>query len=222
MEIRKLSDLFQVLKDKPVSRLVVANAVDKHSFMAVHKAVEMGFIQAILTGDKDQIIALCKKNGIDPSTYDIRHAGTDKEAAMLSLQLITQGEADIVMKGLVSTDTYMRALLNKEFGILPPKGILSHITVIENPNYHKLLVVSDVAVIPYPDLNQKVALTNYLVNTAKSMGIEQPKVAVIAATEQVLPAIPACTEAAILTQMNNRGSFKGAIVDEANGFRRCC
>ena len=92
----------------------------------------------------------------------------------------------------------MRGILNKEKGLLPPKAVLSHVCVLDNPNYHKLIVLGDMAVIPLPDLNQKIAIVKYLVNTAKALQIEKPKVALLAATEQMLPAMQACVDAAII------------------------
>jgi phosphate butyryltransferase len=117
------------------------------------------------------------------------------------------------MKGLVSTDKYMRAILNKETGLLVPGAVLSHVAVIENARYPKLLVCGDVAVIPYPELKEKIAIANYCVAVAQALGIAQPKVAVIAATEQVLPKIQATVDAAILAKMAERGQIKGALVD---------
>ena len=76
--------------------------------------------------------------------------------------------SDILMKGLCSTDKYMRGILNKENGLLPPKAVLSHVAIVENPNYHKLLIMGDMAVIPQPDFKQKLSITGYLINTAKS------------------------------------------------------
>jgi phosphate butyryltransferase len=117
------------------------------------------------------------------------------------------------MKGLVSTDKYMRAILNKECGLLPPKAILSHVVVFELDSYPKLLIVSDVAVIPAPDLSQKIAMTNYVIATAKALGIETPKVAIIAATEQMTAAMPSCVDAAIISKMAEREQIKGALID---------
>jgi phosphate butyryltransferase len=118
------------------------------------------------------------------------------------------------MKGLVSSDKYMRAILNKEHGLMPkPDAVLSHVTVIENPNYHKLMFVSDVAVIPVPDFKQKVMMTHYLITAAHTLGIENPKVAIIAATEQVMASMPACVDAAMIAKMADRGQIKGAIID---------
>ena len=107
----------------------------------------------------------------------------------------------------------MRAILNKDAGLLPPKAILSHVTVIENPNYEKLLIVGDVAIIPVPDLDQKIAITNYLIQTAHRLGNEKPKVAIIAATEQMLPNMPTCVDAAIISKMGERGQIKGALIE---------
>jgi phosphate butyryltransferase len=118
------------------------------------------------------------------------------------------------MKGLCSTDKYMRAVLNKENGLMPAgKPVLSHVSVFEVPTYHKLLITSDVAVIPAPDFKQKTAIVNYVINTAHTLGIECPKVAMIAATEQMLTGMPACVDAALIATMNRRGQIKGAIVD---------
>lgn len=212
MEIRKLADLFSELKNRKKRRLVVVNAVDEHSLLAVYEAVKLDIVSAVLTGDKDEIFTICSKNKIDHRIFEIIHSTDDQEAALQAVKLIQEGRADIIMKGLINTDKYMRALLNKEFGLLPPKAVLSHITLIENPYYHKLLIVSDVAVIPLPNLNQKIALTNYLIETAKAMGIGHPKIALIAATEQVLANLPACTDAAEIVRLYECGSFGDAIV----------
>ena len=123
------------------------------------------------------------------------HIQNEQGAANLAVKLINEGKGDFLMKGLCTTDKYMRAILNKESGLMPGgKPVLSHVTVFEIPSYHKLLVTSDVAVIPAPDFKQKLALTNYVIATAKVLGIETPKVALIAA-------------------MGNRGQIKGAIID---------
>jgi len=156
---------------------------------------------------------VCAENKIDPSKFHIVQEADENKAARKAVELINNGEGDVLMKGLVSTDKYMHAILDKEKGLLPPKAVLSHVTVIEAPNYHKLLIVGDVAIIPAPDLKQKIAITNYLIRVAHSLGIEQPKVAINAATEQMLAAMPACIDAAIISKMADRGQIKGAIVD---------
>lgn len=213
MRIEKLSDLFIELKGRTKKSLVVVNALDVHTIEAVSQAVDMGIVEGILTGDPQRIAETCKGIGIDAGKFTIEPAASEDEASGKAAAMVSEGKANLMMKGLVSTDKFMKALLNKDYGLLPPKGVLSHIAVMQFENYHKLLIVSDVAIIPYPDLPQKITMTGYLIKTARSLGIEKPKVALIAATEQVLAAIPACTEAAVIAKMADRGQISGAIVD---------
>ena len=121
--------------------------------------------------------------------------------------------SDIMMKGLLSTDKYMRAILNKERGLCPPNATLAHVCAIENPNYHKLMIASDCAIIPAPDFKQKQTLLKYLVATANALDIKNPKLAVITATEQMLVGMQACVDAALITKMAERGQIKGCVVD---------
>lgn len=213
MTITKLDQLFDVLKSKSKKRLVAAYANDDHTIEAVSLAVDMGIIDATLVGDETTIKKVCVSHNIDPSKFRIVQENDEMKAAFKAVELINNGEGDVLMKGLVSTDKYMRAILNKEKGLLPPKAVLSHVTVVQIPTYPKLLVVGDVAIIPAPDLNQKIAITNYLIKTAHSLGIEKPKVALLAATEQVSPAMQACVDATIISKMADRGQIKGAYVD---------
>jgi len=213
MQITKLNQLIKEVKNKANKRLVAAFPNDAHSIEAINEAVELGLIDATLVGDEQKIKAVCEKYNYDISKFEIINETVDTKAATKAVELINNGKGDMLMKGLISTDKYMRAILNKEKGLVPPKGILTHITILENPNYHKLLIVSDVAIIPAPDLKQKIAITNYLIKTAKSLNIDKPKVAIIAATEQISLSMPASTDAAILSKMGERGQIKGAIIE---------
>lgn len=211
--ITRLDQVIDTLKNKEKKRLVAAYANDSHTIGAVNDAVELGIVDATLVGDQAEIEKTCKEHNFDMSRFTIVHEPNELKAAQKAVELINNGEGDMIMKGLVSTDKYMKAILNKEKGLMPPKAVLSHVTVMENPNYHKLLVVGDVAVIPQPDLNQKIAITNYVIKVAQSLGIEKPKVAMIAASEQVLPKMDACVDAAIISKMADRGQIRGAYVD---------
>lgn len=213
MPITKLAQMLDVLKERPKKRLVAAWANDAHTIGAVYEGVKMGIIDAILVGDTAIIQKTCEELSIDASLFKIVHADTDMKAATKAVEIINNGEADFLMKGLVTSDKYMKAILNKEKGLMNPGSILSHITVIEAPNYHKLLIVGDVAIIPLPDLNQKIAITNYVIKTAHLLGIENPKVAILAISEQVLPKIPSCVDAALLVKMSQRGQIKGATLE---------
>ena len=214
MSITKLDQVIELVKTRPQKRLVAAYANDAHTIEAVHNAVKMGIVKATLVGDEATIKEVCKANNIDVNDFTIVQEADENKAAAKACELINNGEGDILMKGLLSTDKYMRAILNKERGLMPgPKAVLSHVTVIETPRYHKLIVCGDVAIIPAPDLNQKVAITNYLINTARALQIEKPKVAILAATEQVLPAMQACVDACLISKMGERGQIKNAVID---------
>ena len=106
----------------------------------------------------------------------------------------------------------MKAILNKEAGLLPPGNVLSHVSVIDNPNYHKLLIVSDVAIIPYPTIPQKIAMVHYLKKMAIDLGITRPKIALITPTELVLPSLVSCTDAVEIMKVGEDGQFEPAVV----------
>jgi phosphate butyryltransferase len=214
MQITKLEQMFEVLKSKTKKRLVAAYANDSHTIGAVSAAIDKGIVEATLVGDEATIKNVCAEHKIDVNKFKIVQEADEWKATVKAVELISQGEGDVLMKGLVTSDKYMRAILDKEKGLMPgPKAILTHVTVIETPQYHKLLVVSDVAIIPAPDINQKIAMTNYLIQIAKALQIDTPKVALLAATEQMSLGMPACIDAAIISKMADRGQIKGALVD---------
>lgn len=194
-------------------RMVAAWGVDGHTVAAAGKAVELGLADVTLVGDENLIAQACKDEGIDIAVFTIVHNEDEMESIKAAVRMVRDGEGDFLMKGLCSTDKFLRAILNKETGLLPPKGTLTHCTTLEIPSYHKLLFVGDVAVIPAPDLKQKQIIMECLVKTAQAVGIAKPKVAILAATEQVLPSQPASMEAAILSKMADRGQIKGCIAD---------
>lgn len=213
MAITKLEQIFDAVRSKGKKRLVAAFANDSHTIGAVSMAIDMGIIDGILVGDESTIKKVCEEEKIDVKKFRIVQEADEMKAATKAVELINKGEGDILMKGLVSSDKYMRAILNKEAGLMPPKAVLSHVTVIEMPTYHKLLIVGDVAVIPAPDFGQKIAITNYVIKVAQTLQVEKPKVALLAATEQMLAGMPACAEAAMIAKMADRGQIKGAVVD---------
>ncbi len=213
--VTKLEQLLELVKTKGKKRLAVAFANDSHTIGAVSLAIDKGIVDATLVGDIETIKKVCAEEGINPDKFKLVQEADDNKAGAKAVELVNNGEADFLMKGLLSTDKYMRAILNKEKGLMPGKksDMLTHIAVFQVPSYHKLLVCSDVAIIPDPDFKQKQAMLNYIISTAKSLEIAKPKVAVIAATEQVSVGMRACSEGAWLGMMSQRGQIKGAIVD---------
>lgn len=212
--ISNFTDLFIELEARKIcKRMIVAWGVDAHSIEAASIASDKGFVKVTLVGDSDLISKVCDDRGIDIKKFTIVGIKNELNAVAEAVRMVHDGEGDVLMKGLCSTDKFLRAILNKEQGLLPPKGVLSHVGVISNPNYHKLMFLSDMAVIPAPDFRQKVKLSNYLVSTAKSFGIEKPKIAFIAASEQMMDTMPACIEGAMLAKMCDRGQIPGCIGD---------
>lgn len=208
------TEIFEELRSRGTrKRMVAAWGVDGHTIAAASKAVELGLADVILVGDQELIAKACSEENVDPSIFTIVHNPGELSSVAQAVQMIRDGEGDFLMKGLCSTDKFLRAILNKETGLLPPKGTLTHCTTLEIPSYHKLLFVGDVAVIPAPDIKQKQVIMECLVKTAQAVGVEKPKVAIIAATEQVLTSQPASVEAAMLSKMVDRGQIKGCIAD---------
>ncbi|MGL5681809.1 MAG: phosphate acyltransferase [Marinifilaceae bacterium] len=219
MKINKISEIYEKLKNSETKkRIVVAYANDDHSIEAAYLAVKAQLIDATLIGDSEIINSICAAHGYDLSLIRIVHEPNEMLAAMKAVDLIQNGQGDFLMKGLVSTDKFMRAILNKEAGLVPPKGILSHVTIMEHDMYHKLLTISDVAVIPNPDIDQKQAMIRYVTNVANCLGINMPKIALVAPTEQVLPKVPSTMDAAILSKMGERGQIAKAVIEGPMGL----
>jgi len=211
--IKKLEDLFPAVLQRIKRTLIVVSANDNHSVMAAYEAVKNGLVNAVLIGDEKLIGQICVKEHADSSLFRIIHQPDDWMAATIAVQMIREQEGNILMKGLIPTDKFIKAILDKEKGLMEPGSVLSHVTVIQNPNYYKLMVVSDVAVLPQPDLGQKVKLIGYMVKTAAALGITCPKVAVIAPSEQLLLQLESSKDAAFLAKMGERGQIKGCIID---------
>ena len=211
--IQHLSDIVVEARAKGRKRLAVAYGQDSHTIEAVYNAYKEGLVDPILFGEQAVIEQVCAELGIDKSVFRIVDEKSDVKCVALAVQAVVTGEADVLMKGLVSTDKYMRGILNKEAGLFPPKGVLSHVSVIEMPVYEKLLIVSDIAVIPLPDLKQKMKMIGYLAKTANVLGIKTPKIACIAPSELVLNNVPSSTEGALLAKMGDRGQLGNVVVD---------
>jgi phosphate butyryltransferase len=211
--VRRLKEIVEEAKKGRTITLAVACGEDPHTIEAVGKGVQEGIVKATLVGKRSKIEEVSKEHSLDPGAFEIMDESDEEKALRLAVRLVKQGERDFLMKGLVDTSKYMRAILDKENGLLPPGQTLSHVTVVEFPLHSKVLIVSDVAVIPKPDLSQKIAMTNYCIQVAHAFGIEKPKVAIIAAVEKVNPKMDETIHAAILSKMADRGQIKGAIVD---------
>lgn len=212
-EIKKLADIVVEARAKGRKKMAVAYGQDSHTLEAVYAAYKEGLVDPILYGDKEVIEQVCAEHGIDVSVFTIVDEKVDVKCVAQAVQAVASGEADVLMKGLVTTEKYMRGILNKEAGLFPPKATLSHVSVIEMPVYPKLLIVSDIAIIPLPDMKQKMQMIGYLAATANALGIKTPKIACIAPAETLNPNIPSAAEGALLSKMADRGQLGNVMVD---------
>ena len=216
-EIRSLQQLVETLKGAAPKHVAVAAGHDESSIQAAARAASEGIAKVTLVGDCQRIQALCGQFGIDPGVFAIVDEKDDMKAGTLARDMVRERQADVLMKGLIGTEKYMHLILDKEKGLLPKNAVLTHVTVLDIPAYQrlhgKLLFVSDVAIIPAPDLPTKVKIAGYAIEAARSFGIAKPKVAMIAASEKVSDKMPATMDAAIIAKMGDRGQLKGAIID---------
>ena len=209
--IKHLEDIVAAAKASGKKKMIVAYGQDTHSIGATDMAIKAGIAEVTLVGDPEEIKKSCEAEGVDMSQYTIIPESEDVKAVEIAVKAVHNGEYDVLMKGVVPTDKYMRGILNKEWGLLPAGTTLSHVTVLEIPAYHKLLTVSDVAVLPLPNFEQKKQIAKYLVKTAQTLGIEQPKVALIAPSEQLLPKVISSVESAELSALGQNGELGDGI-----------
>lgn len=209
---KNFDDLLSKLKVAEKKKLAVAVAQDEPVLEAVKSAKEQGIADAILVGDETKIQEVADNIGLDLSDYEIIHEIDDKKAALMAVELVSSGKADMVMKGLVDTATFLRSVLNKEVGLRTGK-LMSHVAVFEIEGIDRLIYLTDAAFNTYPDLKAKKQIIENAVSVAHACGLEIPKVAPICAVEVVNPDMPATLDASLLSKMNDRGQIKGCIVD---------
>ncbi len=213
MAIKKLETLIEMVKKKPKKRVVVAYGQDEATILSTKRANELDFAEFILVGDKKVIKNICVDHDIDPDIFRIIHEPDEMKAGKKAIELVNNGEGDVLMKGMISTDNLLRCMIDKENGIMIPKATLTSISIAEIPNYHKLLIFADAAFIPRPNIEQKIAMTNYVIETARKIGIKRPKVSIISFSEKLYPKIPTAVDAAFISKMADRQQIKNADVD---------
>jgi len=212
MVLTKLNDLIEITKNKDQVVLAVAAAEDKHVLEAVKDAFLEGLITPTLVGNKEEILKIAKEIEFSVKEEWIINELNPSKASQKAVELIKTKKADILMKGLVQTSDFLRAVLHKETGIKKNK-VLSHIGVFESPFYHKLIAVTDAALNIAPNLQEKTAIIKNGVELFNKLNYELPKVAVIGAVEVVNPKMQATIDAAMLTVMNKRNQITNCIID---------
>ena len=218
MAIRNYTELKKTIGTLPPVTVAVAAAADPEVIGGLKLAHEMGFVgTCIVTGDPKAIERCIADAHDDMSKYEIIAAKNDAEAGMLAVQAVREKGAKILVKGSLKSELYLKAILDKERGI-KAASVLSNISLFEMPSYHKFLGVTDNAIIVAPTIEEKRAIIENTRPLFKALGIDQPKVALLAAVETVSPKQPATQDAAALVVMAMRGQIKDFIVDGPLGY----
>ena len=221
--IRNFTSLFSHLAapGRSRARVVIACPYDDSTLNAAEKALALGIADFILVGGPERFDS-CAFINDNPSRVEIV-AETDSDAAAArAVSIVREGRADVLMKGLLNTDNLLRAILNKEHGLLQPGRVLTHVTASQIKGFERLLVFSDAAVIPFPTSEQRVAMVNAVVGVCRSLGIEQPRVALIHCSEKTSPKFPVTLDYASLREMCAEGQFGNAIVDGPMDVKTAC
>ena len=205
-------ELISKVKEYGKKKVSVAVAEDAPILEAVEEARKQGFADAILVGDEAKIREIAAGLNIDLAPYEIINEPDHWQAALKAVKLAHDGVADMYMKGLIDTKSFLKSILDKEVGLRTGKP-LSHVCCFEVKGIKQLLFLTDVAFMTYPTLEDKVHIIENTVEVVHACGIECPKVAPLAAVEVVNPKMPVTVEAAELTKMNEEGKITGCIVD---------
>ncbi len=214
--MKDFNELLNLAKKKGKKNCVVVKAEDQPVLEGVCLAMNQGLISAYLVGEKKAIEECSKKvklslNGIE--IIDIK----DEQAALKEAISIVKEKGNFLMKGLISTSAFLKGVLDREYGLRTGK-ILSHIAVIHIPGYHKLVFMSDGGMNPKLDLKTRIDIINNGIWLMNNLGISNPKIALVAASETVHPDMPETVDAQKIVEMNKSGEIKNAIIEGPFGF----
>lgn len=212
MTIASFHDLVSAAQERGPKGVVAVGAQQDSVLEAIAAAQARGIAKGILVGNEAEIQAVAARCGADISGMEIVHEPEIRDAARRAMILLNEGKAQIAMKGKVDTATFLRAALDREFG-LRTGALLSHVAAFDMQDLGRLLLISDAGVNIAPSLEQKADIVRNAIGVAHKLGITVPRVAVLASTETVNPRIPANVEAAALAKMADRGQITDALVD---------
>ena len=208
---KSFEELISKANQKTLKKVSVSNAQDEPVLQAVKAAKEQNIATAILVGDEAKIREIAASIDMDLTDFEIINEPDTEAAALKAVERVHNGKADILLKGLLETKTFLKSVLNKEVGLRTGK-MLSHVCVFEIEGIDRLLFFTDVAFNTYPTLADKVNIINNAVEVAHACGIECPKVAPLCAVETVNPKMQPTVDADNLTKMYEGGDFKGCQI----------
>ena len=213
MVIKTFDEIVQMAaKQQIAGRVVVAAAADKHTLEAVCDATKDGLTSPVLVGDKVAILKILEKLDMKIPEADIYDVPAPEAAAAKAVELIRERKGDFLMKGKLETAQMLRPVVNKQTGI-GKGGLMSHFTLFEAPNYHKLFAVVDGGMVMYPDLEQKVSILENTVDIFQKLGYKMCKAAALAAIEKVNPKMPETVEASQLPVRAQERGLRGCVIE---------
>jgi phosphotransacetylase len=195
----------------------VAHPCEETALAGAIEAGAKGLIAPILVGPAGKINEVARQHGVDLKGARIVDAPHSHAAAAKAVELVRTGEAELLMKGSLHSDELLGAVVARETGLRTGRRI-SHVFIMDVPTYHKVLVITDAAINIAPDLDSKVDICQNAIDLAQSLGVERPKVAILAAVETVTSKMPATIDAAALCKMADRGQIKGGLLDGPLAF----
>ena len=221
--IQDFSSLVSRLRSmKERKRVAVVCPNDPHTEYVILRSLKEGFADFLLVADTPHILNAEYIRQQYPDHVKVFEASSPDVAAQEGVLLVREGHADVLMKGIINTDNLLRAVLNKEHGLLPKGNVLSHITVAQIPTYNKLLFFSDAAVIPNPQLNHLDAMIRYNVDVCRKMGIDSPRVALIHCTEKVNEKFPFTLDYVTLKERAAAGEYGEMFLDGPMDAKTAC
>ena len=209
---KNFNELLAKVATIPMKKVAVCVSQDSAVIEAVRAAKDRKIADAILVGDAEATKKIADELKIDISDFEMIDVKDITEASLEAVKLVHDGKADLYMKGLIDSKGFLKSVLNKEVGLRTGKT-LSHVCVFDVKGYERLMFLTDVAFLPYPTLEDKANIIKNTVEICEACGVENPKVAPLAAVEVVNPKMPVTVEAEELHQMNLRGEIAGCIVD---------
>jgi len=215
--IKDLKQLVNFARKHGPAKVAVVAPYDKATINAVKEGLENGLIKSQLFGDKYLIEISVREAGIEKFNVDIQHGSDSTKLVQAAVQSVRYGKNDLLMKGKISTPNFMKPVLDKTIGLNAGR-LCSHVVICEIPGFHRLLIITDGGLNIAPTLKEKVDIVKNAVDVAHALGIIRPKVAILAAIEEVNPSMPATIDAACLAKMGDRGAFGDAIVDGPLAF----
>jgi len=218
MKFKSFEDLINQVKGKS-NRVVVPGANNSEALQAIKMADDNGLIShGILIGPMAQVKEMVAKIGLPENKFEFINCEDVPTMCKLAVDQILAGKGDFLIKGLVDTKYYMKAILNKDAHLVPEGALLSHFVLYSTPKYPKPFAVTDSAVVISPSLEQKAKIIQNAVNTFHKLGLENPKVACVCPVEKVNEKIPSTVDAAALSQMNAEGKITGCVVEGPYDF----